>query len=130
MTVQEFKDKYGQSENGNFYFGDTISVPHPYCITPKHLEYNDSMYLDGRTIRRAEEKGAKCGIKNCTLSYEEHKQALVVVCKEHFADKDNMMVSELHHWLLSIKYDVEGDGYAGFAFVEESVFNQSNQEGS
>ena len=29
-----------------FRVNDIIGVPHPYCITAKHLEYNEGMYLD------------------------------------------------------------------------------------
>ena len=36
-------------------------IPHPYCITPKHLQHADSMYLNAESIERAEKKGARCG---------------------------------------------------------------------
>ena len=86
--------KYGKSKNGNFEVLDKIGVPHPYCITPKHLEYNDSMYLD---IEGAEAKGAvsdickKINSKDYgrpILTYGEHEQALLVSCLKNPAEDE------------------------------------------
>ena len=39
-----------------------VSLPHPYCITPKHMQ-TGSMYLDEATIRESEKRfGAVCDI--------------------------------------------------------------------
>lgn len=116
-------EAYGKSKDGNFYVKDTIGVPHPYCITPKHLEFNEGMYLD---IEQAEEKsnGKACcdicrNLKNerkqdKILTFAEHKQALLIACKKDI--KDN---SELKEYLLSIKDKTEKKGYVGFAFLDE-----------
>ena len=115
------KGNYPNSKNNNFYIIDTIGVPHPYCITPKHLEHCGSMYLNGDTIKVAESKGAVCDIcreavKNGSqadiLSYDEHEQALLVECKLEI----NPMPDELKTWLVSIKEEAEQNKYAGFAF--------------
>lgn len=119
MTT-ETKDKlgYGSSEQGNFTVIDTIGVPHPYCITPKHVAWAADHHcgmLTKDAIREAEERGgAKCDIcrkAGSVLSIDEHEQALLVECKQE--TKDN---KELHAYLLRIKDDAEQGGYAGFAF--------------
>ena len=115
------KGNYPDSEQGNFSIVDTIPVPHPYCITPKHLEHCGSMYLNRDTIRRAEEKGAVCDIcrkavkqgkQDKVLSIDEHEEALLVNCKAEISP----VPDELHQWLLGIKDEAERNGYAGFAF--------------
>jgi len=114
--------KYGKSKKGNFEVIDTIGVPHPYCITPKHM-YGDGMYMDAERIRTAEkENNAVCDIcrkiqlKDGTaiLSYDDHKQALLVNCKEDI--KDN---KELHKYLLSIKDICIKDKFEGVAFKKD-----------
>ena len=79
------KGEYGLSEQGNFKVVDTIGVPHPYCITPKHVEIASQWHggiLDESAIRHAEERGAKCGVKGCNLNYDQHEQALLVGCSK------------------------------------------------
>jgi predicted GTPase len=116
--------KYGKSKGGNFEVVDTIGVPHPYCITPKHLEYSDSHILDKNSIEHAENKGAVCDIckkihnkdySKPILSFAEHKQALLVAC---YADPDKNQ-SEIKEFLTGIKDQCESDNYAGFAFVKK-----------
>jgi hypothetical protein len=114
--------KYGKSAKGNFEVSDSIGVPHPYCITPKHLEYNDTGILDEAAIQRAEMLGAVCDIckkrHNKTgekiLSYNEHKQALLVNCYKDL-DKNK---EEIKSYLLKIKDKAEAENYAGFAFKQ------------
>ena len=36
---RKLKARYGASEQGNFAVIDTIGVPHPYMIGPKHVAY-------------------------------------------------------------------------------------------
>lgn len=119
--MAEIKGTYPASEHGNFKVIDTIGIPHPYCITPKHLEYCDSMYLNGDTIKVAEGKGAVCDICRSLVStgeqakiltYDEHEEALLVECKIEI----NPTPPELHQWLLSIKEEAMRNGYDGFAF--------------
>ena len=67
---------------------DTIGVPHPYCITGKHVSYASDHcggMLTKEAIIAAEEAGAKCDIcrqqsehGGKILSYEEHEHALLV----------------------------------------------------
>jgi len=119
MTI---KGEYGQSARGNFKVIDTIGVPHTYCITPKHIEYSDGMYLD---IEGAEKRGAVCDtcreIKKRTgkpiLTHAQHETALLVECKID-ANTDAEGKKELHAWLLSIKDEATRNKYAGFAFIK------------
>jgi len=116
--------KCGKSTAGHFEVVDTIGVPHPYCITPKHLQYSDSHILDKHSIEHAESKGAVCDIckkihnkdySKPILSFAEHKQALLVAC---YADpKDND--SEIKEFLMSLKPICEAEHYAGFAFLKK-----------
>lgn len=121
MKIDKKLKIYGKSKDGNYRVIDTVGVPHPYCITPKHLEYSEGVYLD---IPGAEAKGAVCGtckrIKNKDynkpiLTHEQHEQALLVEClKDPKKDK-----KELHQYLLSIKEKAEADNYAGFSFLRK-----------
>jgi hypothetical protein len=99
-------------------------LPHPYCITPKHLQYADSIYLDGAAIERAESKGAVCDIcraevKNrrqpSILKYSEHEKVLMLfIGVSANQQKDLNKVKGLHSYLLKIKKANLGIG--GFAF--------------
>jgi len=125
MNRAEIETVFGKSEQNNFYAVDSIGVPHPYCITPKHLEYCESMYLNAESIARAESKGAKCDIcrklnrkyGNPILSYAEHKQALLIECKTEIQTetKNN---PELKAYLLKIKELTEKHGFEGWAFIK------------
>src|SRR5574343_104166 len=108
--------KYPSTEK--FKVIDTIGFPHPYCITSKHLEYCDSMYLDEHSIKRAESKGAKCDIckKNGNiLSYDEHKQAVLIDVRDARELND---IPELKEYLLSIKDMLIADRFEGCAFKQ------------
>ena len=97
---------------------DTIGVPHPYCVTPKHVvEASDHFcgMLGKEAIRSAEQKGAKCGVKGCSLSYEGHEHALLIEVNHPGELKD---VPGLQEFLLSIKEMTEKDGFVGFAFIK------------
>lgn len=121
-------NKYPKSKNSNFYVKDSIGVPHPYCITPKHM-IPDRMIMDKNTIKEAEEKhGAVCDIcrklvrnnkQDKILSFDEHEQALLIACKVDI--KEN---KELHEYLNTIKKQTEKDGFVGFAFLNEKVSKQ------
>jgi hypothetical protein len=101
--------------NDTFKVIDTVGVPHPYCITPKHL--GRSMYLDGNAIRDAESRGAKCGVRGCKLSFDEHRQALLIEVN-HPADQVND-VPGLHEYVESIKEMCVQDNFVGFAFTKK-----------
>lgn len=128
--INELKEKYGESKNGHFSFCDVLTTPHPYCITPKHLEYCNGI-LSEYSIEHAESMGAKCGVKGCNLSYKEHEKVLLVSCKHPLkvkSDKtdEEMINPELHEWLKAINDQVTKDGYAGYAFKDDS--NNPNKE--
>jgi hypothetical protein len=115
------KKLYGESKNKNFFIKDSIGVPHPYCITPKHLK-GDSMYLNADTIKQAEKNfNAVCDIcrkinrkeGKPILSFEEHKQALLIGCKKEINKNQ-----ELHDYLLKIKDLATEKGFIGFAFMK------------
>lgn len=118
---QKLLDRYGKSEQGNFYVFDTIGVPHTYCIGSKHITHAADYFsgmLSKEAIIDAEKKGAKCGMRGCQLSYEEHKQALLVKCEASMSDDDGKAVPELHAYLLKSKPLCEEDKYAGFGFIK------------
>lgn len=120
MNKEELQKRYGQSQAGNFSVQDTIGVPHPYCITPKHVAVASDRYcgmLGEAAIKDAEKNHhAHCGMRGCKLTYAEHEQALLVGCRAELKDGDKVN-PELHEYLLSIKAKCEEDKYAGFAFV-------------
>lgn len=105
--------------------------PHPYCITPQHLQYAN-MYLDKGTIKDAEKHGVKCGMYHdpsnpskycnyhkkgfvrCSLSYEQHTndKALFLKLKCHLSKK------EAGKELLKIKPLLDQNNIDGIAFLE------------
>ena len=121
MTEDKFK-AYPKTEH--FSVVDTIGVPHPYCITPKHVAYaSDHCHgmLGKEAIIGAEKAGACCDICKKAqragkipriLKYDEHEQALLIECKVDIKTHQK----EAHAYLVSIKDQCEKDGYAGFAF--------------
>lgn len=114
MTAsKEVLEKYPKTEN--FEVMDTIGVPHPFCITGKHVVWAADHHcgvLGDEAITRYEKSVNRptCGIKGCNLKYEEHEQALVVRCK---VKDDNLLKA----YLQSIKDQCEKDGFAGFVLV-------------
>lgn len=115
--------KYPKSKNENFFIKDTYPEKHPYCITPKHLEYSNSIYLN---IDKAEKLGAVCDIckqlvrdrkQDKILSYKEHKSILLIGCKKDFKT-DKKAEKELNDYLMSIKERTEKDDYVGFGFID------------
>ncbi len=124
--MEEKLKKYGKSKEGNFEVVDTIGVPHPYCITPKHVAVASDKFsgmLGDEAIRGAEEEGAICDIckklnrknGNNILSYDEHKTALLVNCKKELNDNKE----EINQYLLSIKEMAIKDNFEGFAFKKD-----------
>ena len=119
MTEDDRLKVYPRTEH--FSVEDTIGVPHPYCITPKHL-LPGRIYIDAESIREAEKQGAECDIcKKAVragkipqiLAYDEHKQALLIACKVDLKTHQK----EARAYLLSIKDRCEKDNFAGFAFM-------------
>ncbi len=111
--------KYGKSEHGNFEIVDSLGIPHPYCITPKHVkaasDHNSGM-LDPEIC---EKYGAKCGVRGCKLKWNEHEKALLVSCKKDIKGSDGKGDPELVKWLNDIKDQATKDGYGGFAFKKD-----------
>ncbi len=101
---------------------EDIVLPHPYCITPKHIEYSSkrhSMFLTADTIREAEKEGkAVCGIckeqGGQILSYDEHvsNKVLFVGVPNHNLED----IPGLKEYLLKIKPVCEEMKIQGFAF--------------
>lgn len=123
-TKEERLQKYARTEM--FRVKDTVGIPHPYCITPKHIQFAD-MFLDEEAMRRAEEHGVRCDIcvkrvrrnmQDRVLSFDEHKQALLV---EVDAEELKEVESELRTYLMGIKDKAEKDGFAGFAFIKKEA---------
>lgn len=101
---------------------DTIGVPHPYCLTPRHLEKANGdtfAVLDAYSMKDAEKRGARCGVRGCNLSYDEHKQALLVEAKHDGELTD--IKTEVQEYLLSIKELAEKENYVGFAFIKALI---------
>jgi hypothetical protein len=118
---KELAAKFGTSKDGNFYPVDTIGVPHPYCITPRHVSYAAdycSGLLGKSAIEGAERDGAHCGMRNCTLAFDQHEQALVIACKLPLNSESGKTNAELFEYLQSIKDIAEKEHFAGFAFLD------------
>ncbi|MEZ4706789.1 MAG: hypothetical protein R3A44_06270 [Caldilineaceae bacterium] len=114
----------GENQDFTLVKVEDIVVPHPYCITPKHLEYADSMYLDEAAIERAEQRGAMCDI--CRKLVRKGKQLDILSHNQHeqlktlfIAVVDNRSlhrVKGLEAYLAKIKTIAESLGIQGFAF--------------
>ena len=119
--------KYGKSEQGNFEVIDTIGVPHPYCITPRHM-LPDHMFMNADTIREAEKTNdAACDIcrqnhrrdySKSILTYDQHETALLVACYKD-PKSNETLGKELQNFMLKCKPFCEADKYAGFAFAKK-----------
>jgi hypothetical protein len=104
---------------------DKVMVPHPYCITPKHLT-GESMYLTKETIREAEKKhGAVCDIcrhlvkqgkQNVILNFDEHQDSLTLFIEVPKGDLNE--VKGLKKYLLEIKPVLRDLGIEGVAFKQ------------
>lgn len=103
---------------------ENVVMPHPYCITPKHLEYADSMFLNETSIARAEQRGAVCDIcrklvrngdQPEILSHSAHESHTTLFIQAD-DNSDLNAVEGLHEYLLSIKPKAESLGIQGFAF--------------
>lgn len=118
----KLQSRYGKSEKGNFFVRETIGVPHPYCITPIHVEVASKHHggmLNESAIQDAERAyGGRCGICKGKLKFNEHETALLVVCSAEMKDSKGQVDPELHAYLLKCKSLCEEDGFAGFAFVK------------
>ena len=114
------KGNYTRSDH--FVIADTIGVPHPYTITPRHVAYASDRCggrLDEEAIKAAEDVGVRCGWRHCQLKFEEHEQAVIVNCYAPIQKEDGRATPELHQMMLANKDEVEKNGYVGFTFVDK-----------
>ena len=120
MDTEKLIERYGKSEKGNFFIADSIGVPHPYCISSRHVaeasDHHGGM-LNEAAIEAAEKKGIYCHTCRGQLKFHQHEKALLVSCKAEVKGEDGKAVPELHDYLLACKEKAEADGFAGFAFV-------------
>jgi hypothetical protein len=103
---------------------ESVFVPHPYCITPRHLT-GKSIYLNEETIRDAEKnnnavcdicrKLVKAGRQKNIMSFDEHQKALTLFI-EVPDNEDLNSVPDLHEYLLKIKPVLIKYGIDGIAF--------------
>jgi hypothetical protein len=128
QTKEDKLKKYPKTEK--FEVIDTIGVPHPYCITPKHVAWASDHHfgiLDRHAIEEAEKNGATCDIckkiakKNPSyriLSISEHKQALLIEVND---TRKLNEVEGIKEYLLQIKEMCVADGFSGFAFKQRHI---------
>lgn len=102
---------------------DTVSLPHPYCITPKHIKIASDHFggiLDKAAIIEAEKRGAACDIcrtSGTILSYDKHESLttlFIEIPKEFQRDLNDC--PGLHGYLFTNKGAMENLGIQGFAF--------------
>lgn len=121
--------KYGKSKQGHFQVVDTIGVPHPYCLTPKHVKVASEQFngiMGKEAIAEAERQGIYC--YTCReinrrhgdpiLKADEHKHSLLVACFKDMNTNEKYL-KEVKRYLTHIKDMCEKDGYAGFTFLKK-----------
>lgn len=105
-------------KTAQFEVVDTIGVPHPYCITPKHVGWASDHWggrLGKEAIRDSEKNGARCDICKGKLSYDEHETAILIEVRDN---RELKAIPELKDFLLSIKEMTEKDKFVGWAFKQ------------
>ena len=113
---------------------DTIPTKHPYSVGPRHVGHvadNFNGILSKEAILDGEKKGIYCTICKGKLSYEEHKQALLLAVDSDLELPDFFAQNPKEkEFLISLKDQCEADEYAGFAFIKrkdwENVRNNCN----
>lgn len=128
MDQSEYQRKFGKyKQTDDYRVRDSIAIPHPYCITPRHLT-GKHMCLGAAEIKEAErDNGARCDIcrqlvkdgkQDRVLFYDEHEQGLLIEVSNGKTLKEQE--KELKGFLLDIKDMAEADGYVGFGFVDDN----------
>lgn len=122
-SIEDLRKRFGASEGGRYFVCDTIGVPHPYCVGPKHIVYAADHHcgiLGAAAIEAAEKAGvASCCICHGKLAYREHETALLIECNGplHSDTDPSKAHPELHAYLLACKEKfTPADKYVGFAF--------------
>lgn len=114
------KGNYTKSEH--FEIIDTLGVPHPYMITHRHVIFASDHYsgrLGDEAVRAAEQQGITCGVRGCQLSWDQHRQALLVACKAPLTLPDGTNNPELEAYLKANVKEAEANDYEGFAFLDK-----------
>ena len=104
---------------------EEIFVPHPYCITPRHLT-GESMYLDDQSIRDAEKnnnaacdicrKLVKQGRQEHIFLFDEHQQSLTLFIEVPKGELNS--ITGLNEYLFKIKPVLLKLGIDGIAFKQ------------
>jgi hypothetical protein len=104
---------------------DKVSIPHPYCITPKHVEWASDHcggMLTKDAIREAEQKhGAACDICRKSgrgiMSIDEHETQVTLFIRVPQRLRANLKeIPGLHEYLIAHKEAMEAKGIQGFGF--------------
>lgn len=122
-TIATLEDMPAVPENADFSLAkvEKLSLPHPYCITPRHVAWASDHYggmLSEDAICDAEKHGARCEIckvNNLNLSYHEHKTNVTLFIKVP-QNTDLNAIAGLHTYLYKNKPEFEKLGIQGFAF--------------
>lgn len=99
---------------------ENVSIPHPYCIGPKHVSIAADRFsgrLGAEAIETAERAGYGCQVPRCQLSHRDHetlKTLFIVLDKAPPSDLNK--VPGLGAYLSTIKETAESLGIQGFAF--------------
>ena len=115
------KEKFKNYPKTNQYkIIDTITFPHAYCITPKHIvhaadNFGGELGVDAiKSLEKNKGHGC-CGVKKCNLSFDEHETALLV---EVNYDKELKDAPGLQDYLTSCFVQMKIDNYCGFYFKQ------------
>ena len=106
-----------KSSSENFRPENYITLPHPYCITSKHIEHSNGI-LDEASIARAEKLGASCGVPDCILPEAAHvESALSIAC---YADPELPEDSaEFHAYLQTLAELFDSTLIENFGFIRK-----------
>lgn len=105
---------------------EKVSIPHPYCITPKHIAVAADDFggmLGEAAIEAAERKGAVCDIcrerarrdGSRILTYGEHENNVTLFVKVP-QNRDLNAIEGLNKYLFDNKQTFVDAGIQGFAF--------------
>ena len=104
-----------------FKIVNTLGMPHPFMIGSKHVKYasnNHNGILGSKAIRAYEKKkGPSCCMKGCNLSYDEHKQVLLVEVDSQEKLNDVPGLQEYLQECVTL-FD-KPDEYEGFSFIKK-----------
>ena len=87
--------------------------PHPYTITPNHINIAQNFGgMLGESVLNHPE--SKCGVKGCTLNYNEHTSDKVVALQL----SGNVSNNEMNRILKLIVSEIGEGKFDGFVFIE------------